>query len=54
MKCSRHVNMGRLDARLNGGPLAEVDCYKYLGSHLAVDGGCERDVLHRMNQEYKA
>ena len=39
---------------LNGEPLAEVDCFKYLGSQVAADGGCERDVVHRMNEEYRA
>ena len=39
---------------LNGEPLEEVDCFKYLGSQVAADGGCERDVLHRMNEEYRA
>ena len=29
---------------LNGKPLEEVDCFKYLGSQAAADGGCERDV----------
>ena len=24
--------------------------FKYLGSQVAVDGGCERDVVHRMNE----
>ena len=33
-----------------GEPLDEVDCFKYLGSQVAADGGCERDVLHRMNE----
>ena len=28
---------------LNGEPLEEVDCFKYLGSQLAADGGSERD-----------
>ena len=35
---------------LNGEPLEVVDCLKYLGSQEAADGGCERDVVHRMNQ----
>ena len=39
---------------LNGEPLEEVDCFKYLGSQVAADGGCERDVAHRMNEEYRA
>ena len=35
---------------LNGGPLEEVDCFKCIGSQVAA-GGCERDVVHRMNEE---
>ena len=38
---------------LNGEPLEEVHCYKYLGSQVAADGGCGRDV-HRMNEGYRA
>ena len=43
--------MGQMHVILNGEPLEEVDCFKYLGS---VNGGCERDVLHRMNEGYRA
>ena len=39
---------------LNGEPLEEVDCFKYLGSQVAADGGCERDVVHRINEGYRA
>ena len=39
---------------LNGEPFEEVDCFKYLGSKVAADGGCERDVVHRMNEGYRA
>ena len=35
---------------LNGEPLEEADCFKYLGSQVAADEGCERDVVHRMNE----
>ena len=35
-------------------PLEEVDCFKYLGSQVAADRGCERDVVHRMNKGYRA
>ena len=31
-----------------------MDCFKYLGSQLAADGGCERNVGHRMNEGYRA
>ena len=39
---------------LNGEPLEEVDCLKYLGSQVAADGGCVTDVVHRMNEGYRA
>ena len=41
---------------LNGEPLdaEEVHYFKYLGSQVAADGGCERDVVHRMNEVYRA
>ena len=38
---------------LNGEPLEEVDCFKYLVSQVAADGRCGRDVVHRMNEEYR-
>ena len=47
-------NGGRLHVILNCEPLEEVDCFKYLGSQVAADGGCERDVVHRMNERYRA
>ena len=37
---------------LNGEPLEEVNCFKYLGLQVAADGGRERDVGHRMNEGY--
>ena len=40
--------------RLNVEPLEEEDCFKYLGSQVPADGGCERDVVHRMNEGYRA
>ena len=40
--------VGRMNVILNGKPLEEVHCFKYLGSQVASDGGCERDVIHRM------
>ena len=39
---------------LNGEPLEEVDCFMYLGSQVAADGGFERDVVHRTNEGYIA
>ena len=48
MRCSMYGNGGQMHVILNGKPLQEADCFKYLGSQVAADGGCERDV-HGMN-----
>ena len=50
MRCSRYGNGDRMHVILKGEPLEEVDCFKYLASQVAVDGGCERDMVHRMNE----
>ena len=54
MRCSRYGNGDRMHVILNGEPLEEVDCFNYLESQVAADGGCERDVVHRMNEGYRA
>ena len=54
MRCSWYGNVGRMHVTLNGEPLEEVDCFKYLGSHVAANGGCERDVVHKTNEGYRA
>ena len=38
--------------RLNGEPLEEVDCFKHLGLQEVADGGCEKEVVHRINKGY--
>ena len=50
MMCSRYGNGDRMHVILNSEQLKEVDCFKYLESQVAADGGCERDVVHRMNE----
>ena len=42
-----------MHGRLNGDQWEEVDCLKYPGSQVATDGGCEMDVVHRMNEGYR-
>ena len=54
MRCSRFGNGDRMHVILNDEPLEEVDCFKYQGPQVAADGGCERDVVHRMNEGYRA
>ena len=39
---------------LNGEPSEGVDYFRYLGFQVTADGGCERDVAHRMNVWYRA
>ena len=34
--------------------LQKVDCFKYLGLQVTVDGGCAKDVVHRMDEGYTA
>ena len=46
MRCSRYGNRDRMHVIVNGGPLEEVDCFKYLGSQVAADGGCKGDEVH--------
>ena len=53
MRCSMYGNGDRMHVILNGEPLKEVDCLKYLGSQAAADVACERDVVHRMNEGYR-
>ena len=53
-KCSTYGNGDRMHVILNGEPLEEVDCFKYLGSQVAANVGCERDVEHGMNEGYRA
>ena len=40
MRCSRYGNGDQMHVILNVEPLEEVDCFKYLGSQVAADGGC--------------
>ena len=53
VRCWTYSNGGRMHVILNGEPLEEVDCFKYLGSQVSAVGGCERDVVHRMNEGYR-
>ena len=36
-RCSRYWNGDRMHVVLNGEPLEEVDCFKYLGSQVAAE-----------------
>ena len=54
VRCSRYGNGSGFHVKRNGEPLDEVDCFKYLGSQVAADGGCEGGVVHRMNKGYRA
>ena len=53
LRCSPYGHMGRMHVILNGEQIREVDCFKYLGPQVAGDEGCEKDVVHRMNEGYR-
>ncbi len=50
MKCMRLGDGRRMNVTLDGEVLEEVECFKYLGAHVAVDGGIEGEVKFRMNE----
>ena len=52
-RCSWHGNWARMHVILNDEPLAEMDCFKYLGSLVVADRGCKTDVVQRMNEGYR-
>ena len=54
MRCSRYGNEDRMHVILNDEPLEELDRFKYLGSQVAAGGECDNDVVHRMNEWYRA
>ena len=39
---------------LHGELIEEVDCFKHLLSQVLADGGCERVLVYRMNERYRA
>ena len=43
-----------MDVRLDRKLFDEVYCFKYLGSQVAADGGCEMEVVCRMNEGFKS
>ena len=47
LRCLRYGNGGRMHMILNGGPLEEVNCFKYLEFQVAAHGGCERESVLR-------
>ena len=49
IKCYHH-HVDQMHLKLNDELLEEVDYFKYPGLQVAADGGCERDVVHRMNE----
>ena len=54
MRYLRYGNGGRMNVILHGELFEEGDYFKHLGSQEAADRGCERDVVHRMNEWYRA
>ena len=53
MRCTRSEDGVRMNVRLNGEVLEEVEKFKYLGSMVAAGGGVEADVCNRVNEGCK-
>ncbi len=53
IRCATEGGEDRLDVRLNGGRLEEVESFKYLGSHVTVNGRVNVDVGHRVKETSK-
>ncbi len=49
-ECMRMVDVRRMNVVLNGKLLEEIECFKYLGLHVAVNGGRDVEVKFRMNE----
>ena len=41
--------MGPNECETKWQTVKKVNCFNYLGSQVAADGGCKKDVGHRMN-----
>ena len=59
VKKSKVMRMGRrggnrLEIKLEGGTLEEVEVYRYLGVDLSADGGMEKEIQHRITDARKA
>ncbi len=53
IRCVRDADGGRMNVRLNGELLEEVESFKYLGSHVAVNGRVDVEVGNRMKEASK-
>lgn len=53
IRCARVVEDGRMNVELNGEVLEEVESFRYLGSHVSVDGRIDVEVKHRTNEVCK-
>jgi hypothetical protein len=50
MRCSRNDDASRISVLLNGELLEEVQCFKYLGSHVEKDELVETEVKSRVKE----
>ncbi len=53
MKCVRDADGGRVNERLNGELLKEVENFKYLGLNVAVNGRVDVEVGNRVKEVSK-
>jgi len=53
MRCANDARMGSMNVVLKGQVLEEVNMFKYLGSNVSANGGCENEVVYRLNEGAK-
>ena len=53
MRCNREGLHGGMEVYLNGEKLEEVECFRYLGADVAVDGRMTTEVNHRVGEGLK-
>ena len=53
MKCSRNIGVERINVRLNGKQVEEMDSYKDVGSTFILDRGIDTEVKYRMKEARK-
>ena len=46
------MKLDRMNVRLDGQPLQELNCFKHLKAQVAADGGCHRKMAQGIEEVY--
>jgi hypothetical protein len=50
MRVTRREKIGDIDITLNGIRMEEVDCFRYLGVDIDIDGGMRSEMKHKVTE----